>query len=55
MSYQANQERYSAMKYNRSGKSGIVLPDISRLDCGITSGAWTRTKTEETWCSRLSI
>lgn len=29
MPYQANQERYSAMKYNRCGKSGIVLPAIS--------------------------
>jgi len=29
MVYQANQERYSQMKYNRTGRSGIKLPAIS--------------------------
>jgi L-glyceraldehyde 3-phosphate reductase len=29
MPYQANPERYSAMKYNKTGKSGLQLPAIS--------------------------
>ncbi|WP_240416859.1 L-glyceraldehyde 3-phosphate reductase [Paenibacillus periandrae] len=29
MPYQANEERYGTMKYNRTGKSGLLLPAIS--------------------------
>ncbi len=29
MTYQANKDRYSTMKYNRCGKSGLLLPAIS--------------------------
>ena len=29
MSYLSNEERYSKMKYNRVGKSGLFLPAIS--------------------------
>lgn len=29
MTYQANHERYSTMKYNRTGKSGLKLPAVS--------------------------
>lgn len=29
MSYEANEKRYEAMEYNRSGKSGLKLPVVS--------------------------
>jgi len=53
MKYLPSGSRYQAMRYNRSGRSGLKLPAIS-LGCGITLAAWTSLKMAGRWCAAHS-